>query len=159
MMMQQSELQKVIAQMMTATSTVASRTAGDGRDKGKPWRDLDLCRNVNPFSGDARDWEELNGKLKGQLSAHSLLVGDVIDHVESMLSETELDGDLEIELADQTEVNQEQAKEITSKVYNVLLDLTTGGPTRWSGGGGGGTDCWLVEDFARNSIPGPLRPG
>ncbi len=97
---------------------------------------MDIYRSVRPFASDVRDWEEFSGKFKGQLSAHSVLAGSVIDHVDSKLSETELEEeDVEIELQDQ-EVDQEQAKEIKNKVYDVLLNLTTWRPTQWSGGVG-----------------------
>ena len=79
------------------------------------------------FSGDNKEREEFTSKLKGQVAANSYKVNDIIEHVEAKVSE----GDLEAaDYADTIELEEEfeegKTIEVSQKLYNLLLNLTTG---------------------------------
>ena len=130
---QTAQLQEFMARLATATTATAEATTnmasrgGEGREReGRPWDELSRFRNIKPFTGDSKEWEEFSTKLKGQIAASSDTAGNVFEHVESKVSEADLQVEgLEFEIGDQ-EVDAETVKVISQKMYNVLLNLTTG---------------------------------
>ena len=83
-------------------------------EKGKPWYDLDVYRNVKPFSGDQKDWEEFHGKMKGQIAAKNGIAAEVLDYVEAKMSEAELESDVfEVKVADQ-EMDDDDLRECST---------------------------------------------
>ena len=124
-MQQQAALNDIIGKIaMMHESAAAAQKAVGGRE-GKPWYSLELFKNINPFTGEQKEWEEFSGKMRGQMPAHSGVTAEAMDYVETKLSENELELDtVQVEVAGQ-EVDPETSKEINSRLYNVLLNLTT----------------------------------
>jgi hypothetical protein len=126
MMTQQSQLNEMIANLVKVQTEGASRTPSQ-ENKGKPWHDLDVYRNVKAFAGDQKDWEEFHGKLKGQIAAKNAIAAEVLDIVEAKMSEAELEVDVfpTVEVAGQ-EMDDDDLREIRNRMFNILLNLTTG---------------------------------
>ena len=127
MMTQQATLNDMIANLVKIQTDNANNATKVGTvEKGKPWYDLDVYRNIKPFSGDQKDWEEFHGKMKGQIAAKNGIAAEVLDYVEAKMSEAELEGDMfEVKVADQ-EMDDDDLRECRNKMFNILLNLTTG---------------------------------
>ena len=132
---QQSELQAVVAQLAQSTAAFQQGSQAVLGELAKPrpgrgertWNDVSYFKNVKMFAGDSKDWEEFTFKVKGQVAAESNVASDIIEHVEDKASENELGQD---DYAEQIEIEKEveeaKVKEISNKLYNLLLNLTTG---------------------------------
>ena len=48
-------------------------------------------RNLKVFSRDSKDWEEFADKLKGQIMVGSPMAAEVVEHVETKVSEGQLE--------------------------------------------------------------------
>ena len=126
MMSQQTKLNDMITNLVKMQTTSAERTPTAGRSGGKPWYDLDVYRNIKAFSGDQKEWEEFHGKLKGQVGATNGIAAEVLDYVEAKMSEAELDTDEMVIKVTDKEMDEDELREIRNKMFNILLNLTTG---------------------------------
>ena len=100
------------------------RSGGSG---GKPWDHYDRFKNLQVFSGDAKDFEEWSVKLGSLVAAADAKVHKLMKTVESDCSEEELVKGKYNELI--PEFGQEDAEFImktSAEMYNVLLNITTG---------------------------------
>jgi cytochrome c556 len=57
----------------------------------KAWNDQVQFKNIKVFSGDARDWEEFVEKFKGAIAASNGRVVEVMEYVETKVSESVLE--------------------------------------------------------------------
>ena len=60
---------------------------------GKEWDNISIYRNVKPFCGNPKDWEEFSEKLKSQVAEGDMLAASVLNVVETQVSETNLEED------------------------------------------------------------------
>ena len=77
LMQQQATLNEMISDKVKAQAQAITSQGGGGGVKGKPWHDLELYRNVKPFTGEQKEWEEYNGKLRGHIAAHNAVAAEV----------------------------------------------------------------------------------
>ena len=127
LMQQQASLNEMIGNLVKVQAQAISEKGNGGGDKGKPWHSLELYRNVKPFTGEQKEWEEFNGKLRGQVAAHNAVAAAILDYVEAKMSEGELEEGQDlvtVEVAGQ-DVDPDTLKEVNNKIYNILLNLTT----------------------------------
>ena len=125
MMSQQQALNDMIANLVKLhTANAANTTVTTGF--GKQWYDLDVYRNIKTFSGDQKDWEEFHGKMKGQIAAKNGIAAEVLDFVEAKMSEAELNSDVFKVMVAGQEMDDDDLREVRNRMFNVLLNLTTG---------------------------------
>ena len=101
---------------------------GGGGGRSKKWDSLDLFRNVKQFTGSSEEWMEFSFKLRGQVGAMNTEAAQILDYVETKMTEEELEGapdDWEVEL-DEEMVKTDVLKDTSQKMYNILLNVTTG---------------------------------
>lgn len=100
---------------------------GMNMQKGqKDWADVNSFRNVRAFGGESTDWEEFAEKLKSQIAAGNVQAAKVLDIVETKVVEQELVEDDYPTYLVEDDVNEEQIVLISTKLHNLLLNLTTG---------------------------------
>ena len=92
----------------------------------KDWADVNSFRNVQAFGGDSKDWEEFADKLKSQIAAGSVEAAKVLDVVETKVTEQVLDEDDYPTYLVEENVDEEQIVVFSTKLHNLLLNLTTG---------------------------------
>jgi hypothetical protein len=125
MMSQQQALNDMIANLVKLhTANAANTTVTTGF--GKQWYDLVVYRNIKTFSGDQKDWEEFHGKMKGQIAAKNGIAAEVLDFVEAKMSEAELNSDVFKVMVAGQEMDDDDLREVRNRMFNVLLNLTTG---------------------------------
>ncbi len=88
---QQCTLQGYLAalvQSSTSTQTASENIFGDmAKPKSHAWSDLNNYGNLKVFSGDSKGWEEFADKLKGLIMVGSPMAAEVVEHVETKVSE------------------------------------------------------------------------
>jgi hypothetical protein len=125
LMTQQTVLNDMIANLVKVQTANAANIMTKEKN-GKQWYDLEIYRNIKTFSGDQKDWEEFHGKMKGQIAAKNGIAAEVLDYVEAKMSEAELDSDgFKVMVAGQ-EMDDDDLREVRNRMFNVLLNLTTG---------------------------------
>ena len=93
----------------------------------KEWDNISIYRNVKPFCGNPNNWEEFSEKLKSQMAAGDMLAASVLDVVETQVSETNLEEDgYCVYVAEDDTCSEDQISKISTKLHNLLLNLTTG---------------------------------
>ena len=125
LMQQQATLNEMISDLVKVQAQAITSQGGGGGVKGKPWHDLELYRNVKLFAGEQKEWEEYNCKLRGQIAAHNAVAAEVLDYVESTMSEGELEQDIVMVEVAGEEVDLDTLQDINKQIYNILLNLTT----------------------------------
>ena len=132
---QQHDLQGVVGQLAQSSISfkqdsqeMLKELAKPKLDRGgKTWNDINHYKNVKMFSGDNKEWEEFMFKFKGQVAVGSSDANDIIEYIEAKVSEEELERDDYAEKIDlEAEYDEDWVVEISRKVYNLLLNLTTG---------------------------------
>ena len=116
---QQTKLGAMLAQSQEASYGKSFRDRKD-------WADIATFRNIKVFSGDSMEWEEFGEKLKSQIAAVDDSVAKVLDVVESKISEAELEAVDYVELLTDESCDNDAVTQVSSKVHNHLLNLTTG---------------------------------
>ena len=102
--------------------------SGSGGASGKAWDAVEKYRNIKQFSGDYKEWEEFSTKIRAQIAAGCVKVGEFMTSVEDNFSEEEVEADsfthdLSINEAG---VSADDVKEVSQRLHNILLNLTTG---------------------------------
>ena len=93
----------------------------------KEWDKISIYRDVKPFCGNPKDWEELSEKLGAQVAAGDMPAASVSDVVETQVSETNLEGDgYYAYVAEDDTCSEDQIVNISTELHNLLLKLTTG---------------------------------
>ena len=100
---------------------------GMNMQKGlKDWADVNSFRNVQAFGGESKDWEEFADKLKSQIAAGNVKAARVLDVVETKVAEQELEEEDYPTYLAEDDVDEEQIVLISTKLHNLLLNLTIG---------------------------------
>ena len=97
-----------------------------GEKSRKDWADITSFRNVSVFGGESKGWEEFAEKLKSQVAATDVQEAKVLDEVESKIGEAELETDSYIEILADEDFDKDGVFQLSSKMHNLLLNLTTG---------------------------------
>ena len=122
---QQHGLQTLVATMAQASTANLHNMEGGKGKKGKNWDDEVRFKNIKMFSGEFKEWDEFAGKLKGQIAAGSAKVAEMVDLAETMVEAELMKEDYGV-ICDETECSDEEATEEGHKMYNLLLNITTG---------------------------------
>ena len=93
--------------------------------KPNNWDTVNSYKNFKLFSGDQKEWDEFSTKFRSQVAAGDGGVAALMESVESVMLEEQAKGkDWELVKDDQCPV--EAVQEISVKLHNVLLSLTSG---------------------------------
>ena len=93
--------------------------------KPNSWDTVNNYKNFKLFSGDQKEWDEFSTKFRSQVAAGERGVAALMESVESVMLEEQAEAkDWELVKDDQCPV--EAVQEISVKLHNVLLSLTTG---------------------------------
>ena len=95
----------------------------------KGWDNTEKFKNIKPFAGEAKEWEEFATKFRSQAGANDPVVMGILVLVENELKESDLE-----ELKDPNDYmviatdtyTDEVLQQTSMKLYNVLLSITTG---------------------------------
>ena len=93
---------------------------------GKPWDDVNFFRLVKVFSGDNKEWEEFQTKLKSQIAAVSPRAAEILDYTETDTTEMELSDAKTYNFEIDEAITEHMIKETSYKLHNLLINLTTG---------------------------------
>ena len=96
--------------------------------KQKKWSNMEMFRNIKPFTGDQGEWMEFSFKIRSQVGAIDGVAAQIMDFVESKLTEAELEDEIDdptVEVNGE-EVDDKVLKDVSGKMFNVLMNLTTG---------------------------------
>ena len=91
------------------------------------WEAAEKFKNINTFSGAQGEWEEFSAKVMSQIAAGNYKVERVMKETERMTEETIRDEDWD-DLVESpgVEATEQEVKEMSPKIYSVLMNLTTG---------------------------------
>ena len=129
--MQKAQAEQQCQLLKTQTEHQAqlfSNYSGQGGQKN--WDNMEKFKNLKQFAGEAKDWEEFATKFRSQAGANDIKVLGILDVIENELKE----GDLE-ELKDASDYTllagadkypEDFLHQVSQKLYNVLLSITTG---------------------------------
>ena len=91
------------------------------------WEAAERFKNIKLFSGAQGEWEEFSAKVMSQVAAGSYKVEQVMKEVERMPEELVQDEDWEDVVGNPAvEATEQEVKEMNTKIYSVLMNLTTG---------------------------------
>ena len=88
------------------------------------WESADKFKNIKLFSGTQGDWEEFAAKFQSQVGAGNHKVVRIMKDVEKM-TEQDVDDEDWAQVADE-EISEDMIKEMSPKLFSVLMNLTTG---------------------------------
>lgn len=114
-------------QVTKLTEALASVAQGGwfGGGGSRAWDSPDKYKNIKTFTGEQKDWEEFSLKVRSQVAAGEAKVVDLMDTVVLEMQEKDVEeGDWAF-AADET-YDEDRVKQISSKLYNVMMNLTTG---------------------------------
>ena len=89
---------------------------------GKPWDDVNYFRNVKVFSGDNKEWEEFQTKLKSQIAAGSPRAAEILDYTETDTTEMELSDAKTYNFEIDEAITEDMIKETSYKLHNFIDD-------------------------------------
>ena len=119
------QMMKYMAEQVTKLVEVQAENQRNGSTKRVIWDAMDKYKNIKTFAGDSKEWDEFATKFRSQVGAGDRKVAEILDVVETEMSEAQMEEADWVHLADE-ECDEEKVKEITEKLHNVLLSLTTG---------------------------------
>ena len=90
---------------------------------GGGWDAIDRYRNVRPFSGSSGEWDEFSQKFKSQMAAGWGDAVEMLQSVEEDISEAEAESE---DWSHGSIHTEEMFGEVSKKVYNLLMNLTSG---------------------------------
>ena len=88
------------------------------------WDSAEKFKNIKLFSGAQGDWEEFAAKFQSQVGAGNHRVVRIMKDVEKM-TEQDVDDEDWAQVADE-EISEDMIKEMSPKLFSVLMNLTTG---------------------------------
>ena len=124
------EMMKFMAQQITrlieAQTAAADKAAQNANNNRTPyWDQIEKFKNLKTFSGDSREWDEFATKFRSQIAAGDGQVAVILDAVETEMKEAEVE-EADWSMVADERFGEEKLKEVTEKLHNVLLSLTTG---------------------------------
>ena len=119
-------MEHLVEAMMRMTENVnrlVEAQNGNNNRKSGYWDDMTKYKNLKVFSGDQKEWEEFQCKLKGQVGAGDPKVLNLIEEIEAGAEATAEEENWAL-VGDESHT-EEAVEEISKKLHNVLLSLTT----------------------------------
>ena len=93
--------------------------------KPSHWDTTNNFNNSKLFSGDSKEWDEFSTEFRSQVAAGDGGVAALMEEVETMMMEAQVEKkDWDIVAIDSCD--KEAVQDISVKLHNVLLSLTTG---------------------------------
>ena len=89
------------------------------------WDNPEKYKNIAIFSGEQKDWEEFSQKLRSQLAAGSVKTVELMDTAALEMTEESVE-DADWALMSDEQVDEDMVQEMSAKLYNVLMSVTTG---------------------------------
>ena len=89
------------------------------------WDNPEKYKNIAVFSGEQKDWEEFSQKLRSQLAAGSVKTVELMDMAALELAEQSVE-DADWALMSDERFDEDKVQEMSAKLYNVLMSVTTG---------------------------------
>ena len=83
---------EAITRLTEQVQQLAAR-GGQGGGAVKAWDAVEKYRNIKQFSGDYKEWEEFSTKIRAQIAAGCVKVGEFMTSVEDNFSEEEVEAD------------------------------------------------------------------
>ena len=119
-----AQLQQAQADQQQATPPVQPR---QHERSGKPWDDVSNFRNIKVFSGDNKEWEEFQTKLKSQNAAGNPRAAEILDFTETDTTEMELTEakTYNFDVGDD-DITEDMINDTSYNMHNLLISLTTG---------------------------------
>ncbi len=108
-----------VNKLVEAQSAQQATNAG----KGKSWDDMVKYKNIGMFTGDQKEWEEFQVKFRSQVAAGDRRVVEIMEVVEKSMESTVEESDWALFAS--TDYSEDMISEVSKKLYNVLLSLTT----------------------------------
>ena len=88
------------------------------------WGNTEKYKNIKSFNGSMNEWEEFSRKFKSQAAAGSSDAAEILQSIEEEISEAE--AEKEDWSKGQTLHTDTEFSQISKKIYNLLMSLTTG---------------------------------
>ena len=93
--------------------------------KPNNWDTVNNYKNFKLFSGDQKKWDEFSTNFRSQVAAGNGGVAALMERLESVMLEEQAEAK-DWELVEDDQCPVEAVQEISVKLHNVLLSLTTG---------------------------------
>ena len=116
------QLVEAMSRMTENVNKLVEAQSGARRRNGS-WDDLTKFKNITLFGGDSKEREEFQFKVKGQVGAGDPGVVAIMEEIELVMESTAEEADWSM-VGDETQT-EEVIEEMSRKVHNILLSLTT----------------------------------
>jgi hypothetical protein len=119
------QIMKYMAEQITKLVEAQAAAVQNNGGKKMYWDRVDNFKNIKVFGGDSKEWDEFATKFRSQVAAGNGKVAVILDTVETEMKEEDVEeADWQIMADDR--FDEIELKEVTEKLHNLLLSLTTG---------------------------------
>ena len=115
---------EAIRQLTEQVKSMAETKQASGVGKMETWDSIGKYKNITLFTGEAKMWDEFSTKFRGQVAAGARGVEELMKLVETEVTEKQAEDQEWEDLAD-GRCTVDQVQDVTVKLYNVLLSITT----------------------------------